>query len=123
MKKQKLDLYNNKYSEKELEENLHLFDESEWVSISICQNLSEEFIEKYKYKLDWFYISSYQELSEEFIEKYQDKVDWGHISHYQNLSEGFIKKHINKIYFEELILNKNISNKIKEEIKLLKEII
>jgi hypothetical protein len=89
-----------KYSEKELENNINLFDQ--W---------------------DWRWISSYQNLSEEFIEKYSYKVDWINISLSQKLSEEFIKKNINKINIFSLVCNEDISKKTKEEIKTLKEII
>ena len=95
-----LKLKTQKYSEKELENNINLF--NEW---------------------DWYYISYCQVLSEGFIEKYSDKVEWYDISKYQILSESFIKRNINKINIHYLMMNKNISEEIKKEINLLKEII
>jgi hypothetical protein len=96
----KLDLRNKRYSEKELEDNCHLFD-----------------------KVDWYDISEFQELSGKFIEKHSGKVSWGGISFCQKLSDNFIKKHIEKIDIYWLLGNENISEKTKEEIKTLKEII
>jgi hypothetical protein len=113
----------NKYSEKELEDNILFFDESDWKKISWSQKLSEEFIEKHSDKVYWLWISAYQNLSEAFIEKYSDKVDWIDVSERQKLSEQFIEKHKDKIKIDLLIHNKNISNKIKEEIRALMEII
>ena len=66
----KHNLIKNKYSEEELEDNVHFFDKFDWNSISFYQNLSEEFIEKYSDKLDWCWISRHQKLSESFIMKY-----------------------------------------------------
>ncbi len=40
------------------------------MEISCEQELSEEFIEKFKYKVHWYKISEHQKLSEKFIEKY-----------------------------------------------------
>jgi hypothetical protein len=104
MKKHNLDLIRKKYSEKELEEYIKFFSDYDLEVISYTQNLSEEFIEKYSDKVDWYYISSRQ-----------------------NLSEEFIRKHINKIHISWLMNNNFISrklkNKIKKEIKTLKEII
>jgi len=58
------------------------------------QELSEEFIEKFKDKVNWSAISIYQKLSEEFIERHADKVDWFHILNSQkHLSDKFKKKH------------------------------
>jgi hypothetical protein len=98
--KHNLDLVINRYSIKEIEENIIFFDDWDWVKIS-----------------------TYQYLTDNFIEKYSDKVDWDQISYFQYLSETFIRKHINKINFKCLIYNKNISEEIKNEINTLKEII
>jgi hypothetical protein len=121
--KHNLNLIENKYSKEELEYNINLFDEDDWAYISICQNLSEKFIDKHSDKIHWVFISKHQILSEEFIEKHSDKVRWENVSFYQELSEKFIIKHINKISIYWLMYNKNITEEIKEEIKTLKEII
>jgi hypothetical protein len=42
------------------------------------QILSEEFIEKYKDKIDWG-VLMYQELFEKFMAKYENKVDWKNV--------------------------------------------
>ena len=127
MKEHNLDLENKKYPEEELENKINSFDEDDWYSISEYQSLSEEFIEKYSNKLNWYWISKRQSLSEKFIEKHSDKVVWEFISELQSLSEEFIRKHINKIHISWLMNNNFISrklkNKIKKEIKTLKEII
>jgi hypothetical protein len=123
MKRHNLDLGRIKYSEKELEKNIKLFDSIDWYNISKNQKLSEEFIDKYSKIVSWRDISCCQYLSEEFMEKHQNKISWCYISCCQKLSEKFITKHIDKIDFEGLMENKYISHKIKEEIKILKEII
>lgn len=43
-----------------------------WYTISHKYNLNEEFISKYKDKLNWIYISECQKLSEEFIYKHKE---------------------------------------------------
>jgi len=78
------------------EEDIY-FSENEWIKISCYKYLAEEFIEKYKDKVNWGYISYYQNLSEEFIKKYQNKVDWYLISIYQSLSAEFIEKYKDKV--------------------------
>ena len=80
------------YCRKEIEIEKIKIISIDWENISILQELSEEFIEKFQDKVHWYCISRYQKLSEEFIEKFQDKVHWYYISSYQNLSEEFIKK-------------------------------
>lgn len=43
--------------------------------------------------VDWSFISTKSQLSEEFIEKYKDKVNWYNILEFQkNLSPEFRKK-------------------------------
>ena len=71
-----------------------------WEYIPIYQVLSEQFISKYKNKLDWEFISEYQTLSEQFIDEHKNKVDWDYISKHQNLSEGFISKHKNRVNWD-----------------------
>jgi len=73
------------------------FTEDEWKEISAYKHLSEEFIEKYKDKVNWNYISIYQILSEGFIEKHEHEVDWDYISGCQSLSEDFIEKYKGKV--------------------------
>ena len=46
MKKHILYISKKKYSEKILEENINLFDNNDWECISMCQKLSESFIER-----------------------------------------------------------------------------
>jgi hypothetical protein len=100
MRDYKLNLFNNKYSEEELENNINYF----------CN-------------YDWYLISYSQNLSEEFIEKYSDKLDWDWISECQNLSEQFIRKHIGKIDIGWLVNNKYISKEIKNELSTIMDII
>ena len=67
-----------------------------WINISICQNLSEQFIEKHSDKVDWINISTYQKLSEQFIEKYNLTIPetcWLYKTKKEKLK--YIKKHTN----------------------------
>jgi len=73
------------------------FSKKKWKDISAYQYLSEEFIEKYKDKVNWRYVSIHQSLSEEFIEKHKDKVNWSYISIFQQLSEELIEKYKNEV--------------------------
>ena len=71
-----------------------------WLEISMCQKLTEDFIERHADKVNWDYISIYQKLSEVFIEKHSDKVNWYYISEDQKLSEDFIEKHSDKVNWD-----------------------
>jgi hypothetical protein len=69
---------------------------------------------KYRDMVDWGTISAYQELSEEFIEKFKKNVIWYIISQHQKLSEEFLIRHINSIHiyldrivFEYIYINSN----------------
>ena len=46
---------------------------SKWAASSYHQKLSESFIEKHFDKLDKYYIFKYQNLSEQFIKRYKEK--------------------------------------------------
>lgn len=102
-----------------------------WMHISDCQTLSEDFIRKNYCRLDmyrivgnqqlgeklleelsstfdrekWVIISHHQVLSESFILKYEDKVNWHNISRNQMLSEPFIRLMHSKIHFKQLSQN------------------
>lgn len=54
-----------------------------WLLISSRQFISEDFIRKYRYKVDWTGISASQVLSNEFIEEFQDQVSWFDIINFQ----------------------------------------
>ena len=63
-----------------------------WEGIS-GSDLDEELIELFQSKVDWVAISwSYQELSENFLLKYRDKLDWNGVLRRQSLSEEFIRR-------------------------------
>jgi len=76
------------------EELLGDFDYYDWKSISRYQNLSEEFITKFKHLVDINYISVYQVLSEDFIKENLDILNMSNISKHQVLSEDFINKNL-----------------------------
>jgi hypothetical protein len=106
-----------------VETNIYNID---WYWISMCQQLSESFIEKYEDKVIWLYISQYQTLSKTFIEKFQNEIDWWYVSKYQNLSKEFIEEFLidldnptipSKSYIENYkltIINNNIETAIKK---------
>jgi hypothetical protein len=115
-------LESNKYTEEELEKYINSFNVVHWYWISIYQDLSERFIEKFKEKLDWYYISWHQTLSELFIEKYKNKVDWYHISRYQKLSENFLLNNLEYVVIDWLEDNKNLPKELLEKVKFMKEL-
>lgn len=77
--------------------------------VSESQDLSMEFIEKYKPDLYITMLSRNQKLSEEFIEKHIDEVDWNNLFTYDNLSDDFIEKYSDKIDWWEIGRKKELS--------------
>lgn len=61
--------------------------------ISLFQNLSEEFIDKYKDDLDWSFVLQKSQLSSDFLEKHLEYIDWNQIHKQKHLSEYFIESY------------------------------
>jgi len=104
------------------------FSEGQWREISYCKYLSEDFIRRFKNKVNWYGISYSQKLSEdfirefidriyldgisyykylskEFIQEFKDEVDWHNISSYQKLSARFIDEFIDYMYYSKSFRN------------------
>jgi len=68
----------------------------DWYTISEL-NLSEQFIDKYKDKIDWYRYLAYHKVTEEFIEKYVSQwpnlFKWSYVIKTQKLTEEFLEKH------------------------------
>ena len=72
---------NKKMSEKKIEQLVtkNKLTHLDWVDISLYQQLSEDFIDKYSNELEWTYISTHQKMSATFIIKHMDKIKWNWI--------------------------------------------
>lgn len=57
------------------------------------KSLPEEFIEKYKEKVNWSNVSQFSKLSNEFMSKYEDKIDWERALRYQDVDCVLRDKH------------------------------
>lgn len=111
-----------------------LINSVDWNKISKKDNLSYNFITKYKKYIDWYSIINnihYNEkiiakcidciplytlitsrkLSEDFIEKYIVTTDrhWNEISQYQILSESFMDKYKDKLNWDSMIISQSMS--------------
>ncbi len=92
----------------------------EWIKISECPNLSEDFIRCYSNKLSWECISIYQDLSKlslDFIDNFKDELYWAHISKYQILPTiiaGKFADYIDLTLYERINKYKTHAQKIKE---------
>lgn len=75
-----------------------------WQNLSAIYELSEDFIRKYKNKLNWGIICIKQKFSEEFIIEFQHKANWDYISSHQKLSTKFVKEFCSRINFNYLPL-------------------
>jgi len=69
--------------------------------------------------IDWWLTTLCYNFSEDLIIEFQNKVDWLCISCCQKLSNNFIRKNFSKLNKNLLLKNKNISEEIKQLIKLL----
>ena len=91
-----------------------------WERLSLCESLTEDFIQEFKDKVDWFSISRYPHLSEDFIRKFADKVDWYYISAYQCLSEDFIREFQDRVAWDWIVkyqpLSEDFIRKFKDKV-------
>jgi hypothetical protein len=76
-----------------------------WENISCNQHLSEDFLEKYSFKLHWEFVCKYIPLSESLMNKVVDKLDWKNVCLRQKISEDFIIKNQDKINWSSLVMN------------------
>ena len=71
--------------------------------------MGEELIEKYAWLWEreglWRSISYHQQLSEQFIDKYKDKLSWKNLCETQRMSEKFIEEHLSytKMWMDTLV--------------------
>lgn len=66
----------NKLSNLDVNELVYIMHEYlDFTSLLRRENLSEAFIEEFQNEVDWDYISEYQVLSEDFMRKFKDKID------------------------------------------------
>jgi hypothetical protein len=73
--KHNLNLIKNKYSEEELEENIKLFKDFDWYSISFVQILSEEFIKKHIDKINIELLFENKNISEDIKIEIKDLIE------------------------------------------------
>ena len=88
-----------------------------WARLSLCESLTEDFIQEFKDKVDWFCISRYSHLSEDFIRKFADRVDWYYISAYQHLSENFIREFADRVAWDWIVKYQPLSEEFIREFK------
>ena len=88
-----------------------------WARLSLCESLTEDFIQEFKDKVDWICISRYSHLSEDFIRKFADRVDWYYISAYQHLSEDFIREFADRVTWDWLVKYQHLSEDFIREFK------
>lgn len=95
-------------TEKDVKENWN--NRSWWSKISRFQ-LPEEFIRKYKDKLDWNNITTNGSLSEDFIEENKCLINWNLVGMGQVLSEKFIERYKYEISWYDIIRYQDLSEK------------
>lgn len=100
------------YSEEEVKANLPLTRE-EWYDFSF-RIISEDFIRRFKTKINWDYVSS-KGLSENFIREFQDRINWNNLCRWQKLSEDIIKEFKDKVCWKNVAVNQDLSDSFREE--------
>ena len=88
-----------------------------WARLSLCESLTEDFIQEFKDKVDWICISRYSHLSEDFIRKFADRVDWYYISAFQHLSENFIREFADRVAWDWIVKYQPLSEDFIREFK------
>ena len=91
---------------------------TDWGNICYTEELSENFMRKYKDKVNWSSVSYRQDLSEDFIREFQDRIDWWWILRTQNLSESFIREFKNKIDWNVISAYQELSEDFIKEFNL-----
>lgn len=78
-----------------------------------------------KFNSHWFEISKNQEVSENFILKYREHIHWQQVAEHQKLSEYFIKRYLNRLNIWGIIEGQELSisliNFIIKHVKMDKE--
>ena len=90
-----------------------------WTVIPNDFELSEGFMREFQDKLNWITVSRCRKLSDEFIIEFQNKIEFNYYCEYnQYISENIVRKLFHKMEIEYLLLNKKLSNNIKNLIKI-----
>jgi len=86
-----------------------------WIKLSWTQPLSESIIREFQDRLNWTKLSWSQSLSETLIREFQNKVDWRHVSNEQTLTESFIREFSDKVNWRHLSGSQELSEPFIEE--------
>ncbi len=107
----------DKLSEKLIEE---LSDTVCWPEVcKLKKNLSNEFIDKWAWRLDWFNLCYYNKVDSDTLMKHVDKLnfDWVTICDHQNLSETFIRANRDRVKWGRLLQRNILSYDFIREMK------
>lgn len=89
----------------------------DWNMISLYQKLSEPFIEEMADYINWSAICNWYRhpfFSEEFMDKWKNRLDWTSLSkHCTSLTKDFIYSHMDYIQINELLRNEIVMRKFK----------
>lgn len=89
----------------------------DWEYISFNPNLTPEFIEKYKNKLNWSFLSENPALTLSLIYLYIHKISWIGVSNNINIDETFITKYIDRLNMSRLSRNPAFTMMLVEKFK------
>ncbi len=111
-------LYSNTLTEEEIEENIQYMNYQLWKQLWAYKKCSEPFMEKYIEHINmysWYDILTLNNnLSESFIEKYTDdnsRMYWDEVCEWQRISKDFAIRHLDDISVKALQNNKFINQR------------
>lgn len=67
-----------------------------WAFVIKRQKLPEDLLVEMSHQFEnccWHLVSKFQDLSEDFIDQYKEKLDWEYIFQFQNVSLQFLRDH------------------------------
>jgi hypothetical protein len=83
-----------------------------WGPIACFQNLTEQFMIDYQYKLDWMWVCIHQKLSESFMRKMKNQVKWNYAAENQKMSSDFIIEFCDDINYYCLVKSRHKDMKV-----------
>lgn len=97
-------------------DNLHQISPNSWIDIIIDNEneLSDEFIEIYKEKIDWYILCIYQKFSDNFIINNHEFIRWETFVIHQKISKNILIKFQKKINWDLYSTNSYINEDIIE---------
>jgi hypothetical protein len=99
-----------------IKRKLDKFGQHDWIMISKCQFLSEDFIEEFQNKISWAWISNKQKLSKNFIRKYQNRIHWFFLSLNRNVTNDIVIQFRDKLDLDYMVEKGRITKRFRNSL-------